>query len=120
MGSVALAYILQHVFVLCLVFWGLTWAAEGISTRRNHKSKAQFYECGFKSIADLNLQVNLSFTLVCAFLVLYDVEFTLLFPLLLNYHIADAGALVTFVAFLFFIIGALVYDLGHSALNTTV
>jgi NADH:ubiquinone oxidoreductase subunit 3 (subunit A) len=120
MGSVAVSYLVEHVFVLCLIFWFLTWAAEGLSTRRGHRSKAQFYECGFKSLSDLNLQVNLSFTLVCAFLVLYDVEFTFLFPLLLNYHIVDSGALMAFVVFLFFIIGALVYDLGHSALNTTV
>jgi NADH:ubiquinone oxidoreductase subunit 3 (subunit A) len=85
-----------------------------------HRSKAQFYECGFKSLSDLNLQVNLSFSLVCAFLVLYDVEFTFLFPLLVNYHLVDGGGLAAFVIFIAFILGALLYDLGHSALNTTV
>lgn len=120
MGSVVLVSLIQHVFILCAIFWLLTWGAERLSTRRSHRSKAQFYECGFKSLSDLNLQVNLSFTLVCAFLVLYDVEFTFLFPLLVNFHLVDGAALAAFYVFILFILGALAYDLGHSALTTTV
>jgi NADH:ubiquinone oxidoreductase subunit 3 (subunit A) len=120
MGSIVLVALIQHVFILCAVFWLLTWGAERLSAKRAHRAKSQFYECGFKSLSDLNLQVNLSFSLVCAFLVLYDVEFTFLFPLLVNYHLVDGAAVLAFVTFLFFILAALAYDLGHSALTTTV
>jgi len=71
-------------------------------------------------VSDLNLQINVNFTIVCAFLVLYDVEFTFLFPLLLNYHLASGPTLVVLVAFISMILAALIYDLGHSALTTTV
>ena len=44
--------------------------------------KKQFYECGFKSISDINIQINLNFVMLCIFLILYDIEFTFLFPIL--------------------------------------
>lgn len=47
--------------------------------------KKQYYECGFKVISDINIQINLNFILLCVFLILYDIEFTLLFPVLFNF-----------------------------------
>lgn len=120
MGSLVITALVQHVFVLSIIFWILTWGAERLVTKRAHPAKAQFYECGFKSISDLNLQVNLSFSLVCAFLILYDVEFTFIFPALVNYHLIDSTTLLVLVIFLAFILAALIYDLGHAALVTTV
>lgn len=54
-------------------------------SKKNHIAKRQFYECGFKSLSELNVQINLNFTMLCVFLVLYDIEFTLLFPALFNF-----------------------------------
>ena len=47
--------------------------------------KKQFYECGFKAISDINIQINLNFAMLCIFLILYDIEFTFLFPILFSY-----------------------------------
>lgn len=57
---------------------------------------------------------------MCAFLILYDVEFTFLFPALVNYHLLDGPAALAFLTFLAFIVASLAYDLGHSATQTTV
>lgn len=103
-----------------MIFWLLTWLAERFSTRKHQKAKQQFYECGFKSISDLNIQINLNFSLVCVFLILYDVEFTFLFPLLFNFQCVDAVALYAFIWFIALIILSLVYDLSHTAVSTTV
>lgn len=84
MGDVVLFFFIQNVFLFGLIFWALTWAGEYVVTKKNHAAKRQFYECGFKSLSELNVQINLNFTMLCVFLVLYDVEFTLLFPVLFN------------------------------------
>lgn len=120
MGSVVIIALIQHVLILSVIFWLLTWGAERFSSKKLHRTKNEFYECGFKSISDLNLQVNFSFSMVCAFLILYDVEFTFLFPILLNYSLVDITALLTYIFFIIFIILALIYDLSHSAINTTI
>lgn len=120
MGSVVIIALIQHVLILSIIFWLLTWGAERFSNKKLHRTKSEFYECGFKSISDLNLQVNFSFSMVCAFLILYDVEFTFLFPILLNYSLVDTTALLAYIFFIIFIILALIYDLSHSAINTTV
>lgn len=120
MGSIVIISLLQHVFILGIIFWLLTWGAEKFSNKKLHRTKNQFYECGFKSISDLNLQVNISFSMICVFLILYDVEFTFLFPILVNYHLVDSTSLLIFIFFIFFIILALLYDLAHSAISTTV
>lgn len=120
MGSVILLAFVQNVFIFSTIFWLLTWAAERFSTRKNQRAKRQFYECGFKSISDLNIQINLNFSLVCVFLILYDVEFTFLFPLLFNFQYIDAVAFYMFISFISLIILSLVYDLSHTAVNTTI
>jgi len=48
------------------------------------------------------------------------VEFTFIFPALVNYHLIDSTTLLVLVIFLAFILAALIYDLGHAALVTTV
>lgn len=96
MGSVILLAFVQNVFLFCMIFWLLTWLAERFATRKHQKAKQQFYECGFRSISDLNIQINLNFSLVCVFLILYDVEFTFLFPFLFNFQYIDATALYLF------------------------
>jgi NADH:ubiquinone oxidoreductase subunit 3 (subunit A) len=79
--------------------------------------KKQYYECGFKSISDINLQINLNFILLCVFLILYDIEFTLLFPALFNF---SSITLIQYFIFLFFvilIILSLYYDIQMNALS---
>lgn len=120
MGGIILLAFIQNVFLFSMIFWLLTWAAERFSNRKNQRAKQQFYECGFKSISDLNIQVNLNFSLVCVFLILYDVEFTFLFPLLFNFQYVDGVAMYMFISFMALIILSLVYDLSHTAVSTTV
>jgi NADH-quinone oxidoreductase subunit A len=95
----------------------LTWAGEFFFTKKNHISKKQFYECGFKALSDVNLQINLNFFMLCIFLVLYDVEFLLLFPFLFCNSLADFYSLLIVIFFIFLIIVSLYYDLQVNSLN---
>jgi NADH:ubiquinone oxidoreductase subunit 3 (subunit A) len=98
----------------------LTWVAEYFFSKKEQVSKKQFYECGFKTISDINIQINLNFSLVCVFLILYDVEFTFLYPVLFNLSTIDHMGFFIFILFISFLILALVYDLSHTAANTTL
>lgn len=77
-------FLLKNVFIFSLIFWALLLLSSHMYKIKNQKSKRHFCECGFKSLSDVNIQINVNFIMLCVFLILYDVEFTLLFPVLFN------------------------------------
>ena len=117
MGDIVLFFFLQNVLIFGLIFWLLTWAGEYVVSKKNHVSKRQFYECGFKSLSELNVQINMNFTMLCVFLVLYDIEFTLLFPVLFNFSYITYTSFFLLITFLFFIILSLYYDIQMNSLS---
>lgn len=94
----------------------MTWACEYFYKKRNHTSKKQIYECGFKSYDSLNIQINLNFSLLCVFLILYDLEFVLLIPILFNIHNITIFQFVILFIFFILLIISLVYDWQNQAL----
>ena len=78
-------FFIENVFIFSMIFWILTWIAEYFFKTKNNKNKSQTYECGFKSISELNIQININFSIVCSFLILYDVEFIFLYPIFFNF-----------------------------------
>ena len=117
MGDILIFYLIQNVFIFGLIFWFLTWGAEYFFTKKIHLSKKQFYECGFRTLSELNIQINLNFSLLCVFLVLYDVEFTFLFPILFNSFLVSFYEFFFFIFFLLFILLSLLYDYIYNALS---
>ena len=77
-------FFLTNVLVFSLIFWALLLLSSYFYKIKNQKSKRHFCECGFKSLSDINIQININFVMLCIFLILYDIEFTLLFPILFN------------------------------------
>lgn len=120
MGSAIIIFLVHNVVVFCMIFWLLTWLAEWFFNKKEQIAKKQFYECGFKSISDVNIQVNLNFSLVCVFLILYDVEFMFLFPALFNFFTMSALSFYLFLFFIAFVVISLLYDLSHTAVSTTL
>lgn len=120
MGSALVFFFIQNVLVFGMIFWLLTWLTEWFFQRKRHTSKAQFYECGFRAVSELNMQINVNFSIVAAFLVLYDVEFVFLFPALFNLGHASLVSHYALVAFVLFILVSLVYDFNQSALGVSL
>jgi len=110
-------FFLQNIIIFSGIFWALTIIGSYFYKKKNHKSKRSFYECGFKSIADVNLQINLNFIMICVFLILYDIEFTFLFPALFNVWSLSVLQLLYFIIFVMFIIISLYYDIITNALS---
>jgi NADH:ubiquinone oxidoreductase subunit 3 (subunit A) len=120
MGSILILFFIQNVLIFGLIFWLLTWLTEWFFQKKNHVSKSQLYECGFKAISDVNIQINLNFSIVCVFLILYDVEFLFLFPLLFNISFANFLVFFIFFIFIFFILISFIYDLNQNALSLSI
>lgn len=117
MGDIVILFLLQNIFIFSFIFWGLTWAGEYFYKRKNHASKKNFYECGFKSTTDINIQINLNFSILCVFLILYDIEFTFLLPILINFTFVSFFQYILLNIFILIIIISLVYDWQMNALN---
>jgi len=117
MGDIVLIYLLQNILLFGLIFWALTWGAEYFYTKKNHLTKQQFYECGFKANTELNIQINLNFPMLCVFLILYDIEFTLLIPLLFNITNVTLVECLIVIVFILLIIFSLVYDWQFNSLS---
>lgn len=117
MGDILILFFIQNILLFTLIFWGLTWAGEYFFKKKNHIAKKQFYECGFKVTTDVDIQFNLNFSLLCIFLVLYDVEFLFLIPCFFNMGSLGTFSTVILLIFLLIIILSLIYDWQTNALS---
>jgi len=109
-GDIFILFFFENFILFSLIFFGLTWAGEFFYKKKNHDAKKQFYECGFKVTTDTDIQFNLSFTLLCVFLVLYDLEFTLLIPALFNFNFVTTASIGIMFFFVLLIFLSLIYD----------
>lgn len=117
MGDIVVLFLLQNIVVFSFIFWGLTWIGEYFFKKKNHDSKKKFYECGFKSTTDINIQINLNFSILCVFLILYDIEFTFLVPILINFTYTSFLEYFILSMFILIILLSLIYDWQMNALN---
>jgi len=120
MGDAVIFFFIQNIIIFSLIFWGLFYLASFFYKIKNHVSKKHFCECGFKSLSDINIQINLNFAMLCVFLILYDIEFTLIFPYLFNIWYTNAQQFCCFVVFVNLIISSLFYDWQVNSLSWQV
>ena len=117
MGDVMIFFLIQNVLIFTIIFWLLTWGAEYFFTKKPQLTKKQFYECGFKAMSELNIQVNYNFFMLAVFLILYDIEFTFLFPILFNFSKITILEFILLLLFIFLIIASLYFDWLHNTLS---
>ena len=85
--------------------------------KKNHFFKKKYYECGFSSLSDINISVNINFLLIGIFLILYGIRFTFLFPFIVNIDLVNIYSFFVFTSFYILIIISLIYDWQLSALD---
>lgn len=117
MGDITVPFMVINITIFCIIFWILTILGEFFYKKKDHTSKKQFYECGFKSLSGNHIGININFTLLAVFLILYDVEFTVLYPALFNFWSITFSQYVYFIIFIIFIIMSLYYDFQVNALS---
>lgn len=117
LGDLVIFFFCQNIIIFSLIFWLLTWASEYFYKKKNLKSSKQFYECGFKSISDINLQINVNFAIIVVFLILYDLEFVFLVPIFFNLYNIYFFQIILLTAFIVLIIVSILYDWQMQALS---
>lgn len=117
MGGVVIFWLLNNILIFSIIFWLLTWVGEYFYKKKNQTSKKKFYECGFKSINDINIQINLNFSILCVFLILYDVEFIFILPAVMNIMFFSLTNYILLCVFIYLIIISLIYDIQMNAMN---
>jgi len=117
LGDIVVLFLIQNILTFSIIFWLLTWAGEFFYKKKNHLTKRNFYECGFKSTTDVNIQINFNFSIICVFLILYDIEFTLLIPIFFNLYYIFLIQFILVILFIVLIIISLIYDWQMNALN---
>jgi NADH:ubiquinone oxidoreductase subunit 3 (subunit A) len=117
MGDITVPFMVINICLFCLIFWVLTILGEKYYKKKEHTSKKQFYECGFRSLSGNKIGINLNFTLLAIFLILYDVEFLVIYPVLFNFWSITFVQYVFFLIFISFIILSLYYDFQVNALS---
>lgn len=117
MGDIVILFCAQHILFFGVIFWLLTYVSLYFNKKKNHSYKKKFYECGFAALSDIHIQININFIMIGIFLILYDIEFTFLFPLFFNLSIATLWTFILFSLFFYLIILSLVYDWEMSALD---
>lgn len=66
------------------IFWILTISLKLFYYDKYTNYKLDFYECGFKSVTSIKIQIPLQFILIAVFLLIYDAEFLILYPAFFN------------------------------------
>jgi NADH-quinone oxidoreductase subunit A len=117
MGDITAPFMVVNLIIFCAIFWVLTIVGEFYYKKKDHLSKKQYYECGFKSLTDNQIGININFTLLAVFLILYDVEFNILYPALFSFWFISFSQFFFFIIFILFILISLYYDLKVNALT---
>lgn len=117
MGDIILLWFFQNVLIFCWLFWILTFCGEYFYTINVQFFKNHLYECGFKILNDIDIQIHFNFILLASFLVLYDVEFMLLIPIVFNTQYIGYIQFFVLISFFFFFLFSLIYDWHAKALN---
>ena len=117
LGDITILCFIYYVLIFAIIFWVLTLINMAFNKKKNHFVKKKYYECGFGSLSDINISININFLLIGVFLILYDIEFTFLFPFIINIDIVNIYSFMVFTTFYLLIIVSLLYDWQRDALD---
>ncbi len=81
------------------------------------KNKYNYYECGFRSLTNIQIKYTINYILVILFLVIYDGEFLLLVPFALNINDSDFYSFLLIIFFIFWLIITLLIDNIYNTLE---
>lgn len=120
MLDVSIFFLIQNIFLLTLLFWLLSFLGTKFFKKKTYRGGTELFECGFLATHSLNLSFNFNFLITATLLILYDVEFFFLLPVLFNYNLITLSVLGAYLFFFAFIILSFVYDWEMVTLDWSV
>ena len=110
MLDVSIFFLIQNIFLLTLLFWLLSFLGTKFFKKKTYRATHELFECGFLTTHTLNLTFNYNFLITATLLILYDIEFFFLLPVLFNYSLISLEVLAAFIFFTCFIVVSFIYD----------
>lgn len=100
--------VLINFVAVTFVFWLLTLVELFLNKSTDNEVKNDVYECGFNTINKTTFPITLNTIILLMFVIVYEVEFIILTPLLLNFTV-NINSLVFPFGFLFLVIIVTLY-----------
>lgn len=97
-----LFFFLTHIFIITILFWALAFLNNFFFKKRKNKDQKMLYECGFRSLSQVNLDLNINFFISACLVLLYELEFLFLIPLLFNFNYFSIQSLFYILIIFFF------------------
>ena len=120
MGNLNFFLVLINSLFFSFIFWFLTYLCKYFYQDKYSNYKLNFYECGFKSISNVQINISVQYFLIAIFLIIYDTEFLILYPLLFNTFLINGVQFFIFILFILFLIFSLLIDYIYSALDWNI
>ena len=117
MGGIVFIFLIINILLFSLIFWLLTFACKYFYQDKYSNYKLNFYECGFKSVSVIRLNISIQYLLLALFLIIYDGEFLILFPIIFNIFSIGSKEFFLLFIFLLFIFLSLLVDYIYTALD---
>lgn len=74
----------SNFLLIVFLFWLITFLGSFFYEKKENLNQNEFYECGFKSINNVNFSLNFGIFVTMIFVILYDIELLFLVPFLVN------------------------------------
>ena len=131
-GDISLLAFIIGITIIGFLFYFLSWiynfffnqnllnSGLDYNSRKDQEvfnKKKEFYECGFKSTIDLNIQLDMQFSLIAVFFIIYDIELIFLFPILINFIYISFFSYIIYILFIYIIGLSFYYEWKFSGLD---
>lgn len=85
-GTTVIASIISMSVFGFILYWGSMIYSYMFSRQGRNINARDYYECGFKSVPDSKIVIDINFSIIGLIFLIYEMEIILLVPLLLNWY----------------------------------
>lgn len=110
-------FLVVNAIMFSFIFWILTFVSKYFYSNKYYNTKLNFYECGFKSVNQFQINYSVNFLVLVLFLLLYDGEFLILVPFSLNILVANLSNYIILLFFLLWLYITILLDYILNALE---
>ena len=117
MGGTLVGLIVLNCFIFSFIFWLLTFFSKIFYVSKYKNYKLDFYECGFQRTSFLKVNYSIQYILLSTFLILYDGELLLLYPVFMDLVYTSNYIITVIFFFIFLLVLAVLVDYLYSTLD---
>lgn len=117
MGNIYLYLFIFNIIIISLLFWVVSFLNFLTIRNKNYYLSNTIYECGFKSVTNINLSIKIGSIIAVIFLIMYEIEFILLIPIFFNTNFLSNVSLLNLIFFFIFLVLTFYLDIYLNAIK---